>query len=157
MKTNLFKTLAALALASIAACNTTQDQTEEIMSVSVPTDLTILFGEGGGATGRWTGHVIEADGSVFDWQGMELGANREEAGSMKAEDLGVLLARITESGFYDTQQNERGNLTRLVRITSKGETHEVSWVPQMDLSGPAQPSASDRLMTLLLETVKQVR
>jgi len=157
MKINLFKTLAALVLVTIAACSTTQDQTEELMSASVPTDLTILFGEGGGATGRWTGHVIEADGSVFDWQGMELGANREAAGALDLDDLGVLLARITESGFYDTQQNERGNLTRLVRITSQGETHEVSWVPQMDLSGPAQPSTSDRVLTLLLETVKQAR
>ncbi len=46
----------------------------------VPSDFEMVFGEGGGFVGQWSGHTIRADGSVFAWSGPVAGANMDSLG-----------------------------------------------------------------------------
>ena len=154
MRITFLKALPVLLAALAGACSSTSEmKDEQLMQLPISEDLSIVFGEGGGVTGRWTGHAIDAEGREFGWDGMEVGANQSEQGTLSTAALGALLARIEESGFYADEQAERGNLTRMVRITRDGETHEVTWVPQLDLSDPGSENAADALMALLVEAV----
>src|SRR5512140_3827110 len=46
----------------------------------VPSDFSIVCGQGGGFTGAWEGHTVRADGSVLVWKGMKPEQDPQPAG-----------------------------------------------------------------------------
>ena len=89
----------------------------------------IVFGEGGGFTGAWSGFTLHADGNVLHWQGKSAEAEPRSVGRLKLEEVAALWQEIGAQEFFALAEGEPGNLTRFVRVTAAGRTHETRWVP----------------------------
>ena len=108
----------------LGACANSGSQTG---AAPVPGDFRIVFGEGGGFTGRWSGHTVESDRSVSSWEGVRIEENSTAAGQLSEEHRSLLWQQLVETKFFETKMQEKGNMTRLIRVTANGETHEVTW------------------------------
>jgi hypothetical protein len=74
-------TLLVLTL-SLAGCATSRRNSDADMRV--PTDFSIVCGQGGGITGMWEGHTIRPDGTVLSWAGPAADLNPTPAGCITA-------------------------------------------------------------------------
>lgn len=112
---------------------------------SVPPDLRVVLGEGGGVTGRWTGRTIAADGTWQQWAGRTAEENPEPGGTIEPEGLRALWTEIVRADFFSLESGEPGNMTRFLRVTANDRTHEVRWSPQMGAA--ATPTPVQKLYT----------
>ncbi|MFH1844779.1 MAG: hypothetical protein ABIF77_16435 [bacterium] len=127
MKTLRFLGLLLMILFGLlAGCKSTPESTGV---ADIPADLAIVFGEGGGFTGMWTGHTVAADGTVSKWHGKVAEENPEPVGRLSPDQRAALWARLIEADFVSIQSTEVGNLTRFIKVVAAGKTHEVSWIP----------------------------
>jgi hypothetical protein len=95
----------------------------------------LICGEGGGFTGRYGGFILEPDGRVVTWQGMDaLNAPTTAAGSVSEGDRRWLWARLTDAGFFSRELDEPGNLNHFVRVEAPADTQMWNWshVPGAD-------------------------
>lgn len=112
--------------------------------VAAPEDFTMVFGEGGGFTGRWDGYSIESDGDVLAWSGPTAGEERTPVGSLTAAQMDDLWARVQDAQFFDQNVRETGNITAIIEVTAGGRKHRVSWIPGAEGFEPPR-SAIDAL------------
>ncbi len=109
---------------------------------AMPPDFSIVIGSGGGYSGMWEGHRIDADGAVTAWSGV---AEREEArrvGSLSESHMASLWQRIHDDGLLDLQISESGNLTTFIEMTANGSTRRLSWATGSQAEDPTSTAAS---------------
>lgn len=99
---------------------------------TVPPDFEMVFGEGGGFTGQWTGHTIRANGAVYSWQGPVAGSNADSTGELRADSLLRIWADLQEIGFFSDSLNESGNMVAFVRVTAGNQRNRVAWIPGVE-------------------------
>lgn len=97
----------------------------------MPKDFSLMFGEGGGITGVWQGHTIQADGTVLVWQGKTAGEAPQPAGKLSSKQMKSLWQQVHAANFFTATENDNGNLTTFMRVTANQQTHEASWTPQL--------------------------
>jgi hypothetical protein len=112
--------------------------------VAAPEDFTMVFGEGGGFTGRWEGYAIQADGAVLAWSGPTAGEERTTVGSLTAAQIDDLWARVQDAKLFDQNVRETGNITAFIEVTAGERKHRVSWIPGAEGFEPPR-SAIDAL------------
>lgn len=98
----------------------------------------LLFGEGGGFTGQWTGFVLETDGRVATWHGRDAeSSSRTPIGTATTEEQNRLWTVLKKAGFFTREINEPGNMTRSVRVETAADTSMWSWSlkPEPDSTG----------------------
>ncbi|MGA7306183.1 MAG: hypothetical protein WBW88_14995 [Rhodothermales bacterium] len=96
----------------------------------------MVFGEGGGFVGQWSGHTIRADGSVFAWSGPVAGANMDSLGVLDPDTLNLIWERVGEIGFFTLTMEESGNITAFVRIHANEQDARASWIPGVESIEP---------------------
>lgn len=139
---------AGLVLSALAACSSPprQAQTPPGQSApggeSSPTAETappppyrLQFGEGGGFTGLWGGYTVEPDGVVLQWRGRGPGdAESDTLGVLSAEGRRLIWDELEAAGFFAATSDERGNMSRFIRVEAAADTHQLFWnyVPVVD-------------------------
>lgn len=98
----------------------------------LPSDLTIIFGQRSPQPARWQGHTIEPDGRVVIWRGEIEEEHPYEMGYLPESNRLALWKGICEHGFFDLEIGKHGNITRFIRVTAGGKTHQAYWVPQVE-------------------------
>jgi len=111
---------------------------------AIPEDLRVVFGEGGGFSGRWNGHSVGTDRKVVRWEGLAVEENMSEVGELTQDECALLWQKVEDSKFFESESREKGNMTRLIRVTANGETHEVTWVAAG--LGGGEPNPLDALL-----------
>ncbi|MCK4306419.1 MAG: hypothetical protein KAY24_19410 [Candidatus Eisenbacteria sp.] len=111
--------------------NSSQTGKSRSSAGALPTDLTIVFGEGGGFTGLWEGYTIQPDGNVLHWRGPVAEQDPQQVGRLSETDRRDLWAKIRQQDFFAQESREPGELTRFFRVTADGKTHQIQWVPQI--------------------------
>jgi hypothetical protein len=152
MRPNVLASI-ALGLLAIIVASCATPRRPPVSESSVPADLTVVCGQGGGFTGLWEGHTVRSDGTVLAWSGRKAEEESHLIGSLTSEQKLALWRKIEEVKFFDLKSDERGNMTAYVRITANGRTHEVWWVPRM--SEPVSESPLQQLFTLCQETASR--
>lgn len=97
----------------------------------MPEDFSLMFGEGGGVTGLWQGHTIQADGTILAWEGKTAGATPRPAGKLSSKQVKALWQQLHATNFFADTTKDHGNLTTFMRVTANQQTHEASWTPQL--------------------------
>jgi len=88
----------------------------------------LVCGEGGGFTGRYSGFILEADGRILDWEGIDASsAPTTPMGTVSAGDRRRLWSRLTDAGFFGRDVNEPGNWNRFVRVEAIADTQMWNW------------------------------
>jgi hypothetical protein len=107
-----------------------------------PEDLAVIFGEGGGITGRWQGFTLGPDGSLSEWSGMGITSRSEETKLRTLDDseMSDLWAKVVELDVLSHADATYGNMTRAIHLTENGATHVFAWpTPVSDATeSPAQ-------------------
>ncbi|BDG01693.1 hypothetical protein [Anaeromyxobacter oryzae] len=118
---------------------------------SVPSDLTIVCGAGGGFTGEWEGRTVKPDGAVLAWRGLGAEEHPVPAGRLSPDARRALWDAINAARFFEVERHEPGNMTALVRVTAGGRTHEASWPLAEDAA--AEPGSLDALYATCRDVV----
>ena len=113
-------------------------------TATAPEDFTMIFGEGGGFTGRWEGYAIQSDGAVLAWSGPTAGEESTPVGSLTAAQMDDLWAQVQDAEFFDQNVRETGNITAFIEVTAGQRKHRVSWIPGAEGFEPPR-SAIDAL------------
>jgi hypothetical protein len=109
-----------------AACHSSSPRSATD-TTSVPADLRVVVGEGGGFAGRWTGFSINSSGSVLSWSGPYEEAETELTGEVRQDELSAFWQSVREAGFFEIDAGEPANMTTFLQITADGKTHRVAW------------------------------
>jgi len=119
-----------------------------------PADFALTFGEGGGFTGRWQGYTIQAEGSIYAWQGKMAGDHAILSGKLTEEQMRLLWRELEKEKFFEQELDQRGNMTAILRVTASGKTKELAWVPQYG-SATVAKSTPQRLQQYCQQLVQQ--
>lgn len=88
----------------------------------------LQFGEGGGFTGEWRGYTMERDGTVLQWRGRGPDdAPSDTVGVLSEEGRLLVWQELTKAGFFTATADERGNMTRFIRVEAAADTHQLTW------------------------------
>jgi hypothetical protein len=123
MKKALLSSAALLCAAVIVGCCSCRPA-EQVHFPSTE----ISFSAGGGFSGFYSGYTIARDRVVTSWNGR--GGNRNEVdtiGSVSKEDYYTLLQTIYDLHPESIQQQETGNMTTALSITSNDEQYLYTW------------------------------
>lgn len=96
---------------------------------SVPKDFRLVLGEGGGATGRWSGYTLERDGAVLAWQGPVAETDPNRIATLSPAEVSMFWREAVEADILEADMQDAGNRTAFVEIRANGREHRVSWVP----------------------------
>jgi hypothetical protein len=96
---------------------------------AAPADLEIVFGEGGGITGRWRGHAIDARGALEEWTGTSITSRTETATTrmLDRSEMAELWATIVELDVLAHADAEYGAMTRAIHLTADDSTYVFAW------------------------------
>ena len=128
--------------------------TGQTNSATVPENVHLLFGQGGGFAGRWNGYTIEADGTVLQWSGMIQGDDATRVGALTPDQMADLWHRVEGVSFFAQERREVGNMTTFIEIRAEGREHRVSWITRVGELGPEAPPL-ERLYAYLRDIVQQ--
>lgn len=95
----------------------------------------LQFGEGGGFTGAWGGYTVERNGVVLQWRGRDPDdAPSDTLGILSGEGRRIIWEELQRAGFFEATADERGNMTRFIRVEADDLTHALTWsyVPTID-------------------------
>ena len=107
---------------------------------TIPSDFEMVFGEGGGMTGSWSGYTITPNGLVKRWDGPVAGSNEQPAGTLQTSEIVAIWRDIVETEFFDYEIDERGEITAFVRVTADSIEHSVAWIPGVEnIEPPRNP------------------
>ena len=126
--------------------------------IAIPAQFSIMFGQGGGFTGRWSGYTIEADGTLLKWDGRYAEDGAKPIAQLTPEQMGSLWQCVNDHNFFDRIREEYGNQTAIMRVTAEADTHRVSWKPVVRESKyPLTPldSLYFQVHELIAETLKK--
>lgn len=122
---------------SITGCRTANHAHEEMAAAptaslsTLPSELEIVCGQGGGFTGAWTGFTFREDGGVWSWTGRAAKENAQLIGRVDIDSIRVLWSMLEAMQFFDLQKEDYGNMTAIVEARGDGEAHRVSWPPKL--------------------------
>ena len=88
----------------------------------------IVFGEGGGISGAWTGYTIAGNGAVSSWTGRGARENEREAGRLPSDTMCVLWD-AARSLTAQPQIDSSGSLVRTLNVTTGDSTRTYTWRP----------------------------
>ena len=107
-----------------------------------PEDLSVVFGEGGGITGRWQGYALTSDGTLVEWSGTGISSRTEEKPLRTLDDreLKNLWSMVVELDVLKDANATYGNMTRAIHLTENGTTHILAWPTPVsgDAESPGQ-------------------
>ncbi len=109
---------------------------------SMPADFSIVIGSGGGFSGLWEGHRIDADGAMTAWRGVGEQQESRRIGSLTKSHMEDLWQRIHDDGLLDLQISESGNHTTFIEMTTNGSTRRLSWATGSQVDDPAATAAT---------------
>lgn len=118
-----------LSLLGGLGCGSSAPASNDAVPSSVPRDFRLVLGEGGGATGRWSGYTLERDGAVLAWQGPVAESDPNRIATLSPEDVSTFWREAVEADIFDADMQDAGNRTAFVQIRANGREHRVSWVP----------------------------
>lgn len=125
----------ALALVATLGCSSTGQ-------APPPDDFTVVFGEGGGITGRWQGYLLAPDGTLSEWSGMGVTNRTDETKvrTLSEKEMSELWAKVVELDVLANANTAYGNMSRAMHITENGSTHDFAWPTPVSDGGesPAQ-------------------
>lgn len=113
-------------------------------AADVPADFTMVFGQGGGFAGLWSGYVIDADGRVAAWKGPVTREDTTDIGTLTPEAVAALWQQVQEAEYFVQKRTETGNMTSYIEVTAEGVTHRTSWVTRVEMTKPP-PSPLEKL------------
>lgn len=93
-----------------------------------PQVFSLIFGEGGGITGRWQGFTVDTDGVISRWEGRVAGENAKAVGSLSRDELASIWKRSTELRQLASGVSKKGDLTYFILLTSNGSKNEYTWI-----------------------------
>jgi hypothetical protein len=126
--TSLVKLLCAFSVLTILACHSYDSSRSDSQGdISVPSDLRLVTGEGGGFAGEWNGYTVDSSGSVFSWQGFKAEENSKRTSILKAAQLRELWKSIADGHFFEIDSSGTGNMTQFMTVSANGKVHRVSW------------------------------
>ena len=97
---------------------------------SVPSDLRIVIGEGGGITGLWSGYSILAGDTLLTWKGQSMGENPTFAGRFPHDTVLALWETIRGLHLLDQASHSiHANYIQVLSISVGGSEHGFSWEP----------------------------
>ena len=99
--------------------------------------FTIVFGEGGGISGTWTGHTITGNGTVSSWSGRGARENEREAGRLPSDTMCVLWDAAGTLAATPPA-DPTGSLVRYLSVTRGDSTRTYTWRPRLGM-GQATP------------------
>jgi hypothetical protein len=118
-------------------------------STPVPTDFKIVFGEGGGFSGLWSGYSIHADDTVYLWKGRSFGENPIFAGTLPHDSLESLWQVIQELQLLERPSNViRANYVQALAVSADGSEHMFAWEPTMSADSTTAPAIAIRARCL---------
>jgi hypothetical protein len=118
-------------------------------SFPLPTDLQIVFGEGGGFSGLWSGYSIHADDTVYEWKGRSFGENPVYAGTLLHDSLEALWHGVLELRLLEHQSSViRANYVHALAVSADGSEHMFAWEPSMSTDSTAAPPIAFRARCL---------
>jgi hypothetical protein len=121
-------------------------------STPVPADLKIVFGEGGGFSGLWSGYTILAGDTVFSWKGKSFGENPTFAGTLPHDSLESLWQVIQELQLLERPSNViRANYVQALAVSAHGADHMFAWEPSM--SADSTMASAIAIRTRCLSTI----
>lgn len=101
------------------------------------TAFRIVFGEGGGISGAWTGYTIAGNGAVSSWTGRGAHENEREAGRLPSDTMCVLWD-AARSLAAQPQIDSSGSIVRYLSVTAGDSTRTYTWRPSFGV-GRAVP------------------
>lgn len=110
----------------VQSCLHTRSNTS--MKEDIPPDFNVVFGEGGGITGRWQGFTVDTNGIVLRWEGRVAGENPKAAGSLSRDEVASIWKRSTEVRQLAAGVSQKGDLTYFIQLTSDGSKKEHTWI-----------------------------
>ena len=123
--------LAILAISCHSSDSTKQQSTppnsQKATASLIPSDLRVVFGNGGGFTGRWKGYTVTGDGSVVSWEGRMAEENPKPAAKLSSNRIQELWNSVNEARYFERVSDETGNMTMFMAITANGKLHRISW------------------------------
>jgi hypothetical protein len=122
------KLLCIFSVLAILACHSYDSSRSDSRSdISVPTDLHLVIGEGGGFTGEWNGYTVDSSGSVFSWRGTKAEEHSQRASKLTATQFRELWNSIADGYFFEIDSSGTGNMTQFMTVSANGKVHRVSW------------------------------
>lgn len=97
------------------------------------TEYTISWGEGGGATGRWSGYTIDSkEKELTKWSGMMQEQNPTHLKKLCKSKLKATLNEIEANDLINVNYQEPANMSHYIKITTAGKTNVIIWNPNLE-------------------------
>lgn len=120
-----------------AACNSASHDTPRSEK-----DFTIIWGSGGGFTGRAEGYIVRSNGKIEKWSGPYFQRDKVEAfGTASPKALKPVRQMFDNRAFINWSYQQTGNMTTRMWCISGKDTTMVSWSglePGQDVPQPIQ-------------------
>jgi hypothetical protein len=95
-------------------------------------EFQISWGEGGGATGRWTGYTIDSKTKeISKWSAMIQEQNPSHLKKICKSDLKKIFEEIELKDLVNTNYQEPANMSHYFKITSSGKSNVILWNPNL--------------------------
>ncbi len=118
-------------------------------ATSLPADLRIIIGEGGGFSGLWSGYSIRASIPVFEWKGTSLGENPIFAGTLPHDSLSALWQAARDLHLLEQPSKAvHANYVQALAIATGGAEHLFQWEPSISPDGSTAPAVAFRARCL---------
>ncbi|GAI20042.1 unnamed protein product [marine sediment metagenome] len=85
----------------------------------------VIFGKGGGFTGKWTYYYLLENGELYKNDGFE--KEYEKLKNIDRKKVKEIFNRITEINFENIKFNHPSNMTYFIEFKNKDKAHRVSW------------------------------
>jgi hypothetical protein len=95
-------------------------------------EFQISWGEGGGATGRWTGYTVDSKSKeLTKWSGMIQEQNPTYIKKMCKHKLKKISEEIELKDLLNTNYQEPANMSHYIKITTTDKTNVIIWNPNL--------------------------
>jgi hypothetical protein len=92
-----------------------------------PKDFFISVGSGGGATGMWSGYLLDSNGTVFKWQGRQQDENPMEYQKLPKDGIKSIWTNIKQMNLIETLFKEPSNMSKSISFGYDGKKNTIIW------------------------------
>lgn len=85
----------------------------------------VIFGNGGGFTGKWTYYYLLENGELYKNNGFE--KTYKQLKKIDRKKVKEIFNKITEIDFENIKFNHPSNMTYFIEFKNKDKAHRVSW------------------------------